>query len=67
MIFVFFIIMHVQNVISIENSAVSLENPVDSNAPTKDFTYDCAYDAKAPTEAIYNDICYSLVEVSSLL
>lgn len=32
--------------------------------PPKSFTFDSVYDDKAPTEAIYNDICYPLVEVS---
>lgn len=36
---------------------------MDPSAPAKQFTYDSAYDSTAPTEAIYNDICYSLVEV----
>lgn len=42
---------------------VDLENATEPTAPSKMFTYDAAYDLKTSTEAIYNDICYSLVEV----
>lgn len=43
---------------------VSIQNPADLTAPSKDFTFDSAYDPKSTTECIYNDICYPLVEVS---
>lgn len=43
---------------------VSIQNPSDLTAPSKEFTYDSAYDWKTSTEVIYNDICYPLVEVS---
>lgn len=43
---------------------MELENYNDPAAPSKVFTYDSAYDSTAKTESIYNDICYSLVEVS---
>lgn len=44
---------------------VSIQNPADLTAPSKEFTFDSAYDSKASTESIYNDICYPLVEVSA--
>lgn len=44
---------------------VSIQNPADLTAPSKEFTFDSAYDAKSTTENIYNDICYPLVEVST--
>lgn len=47
----------------IEKCVVDLENATDSTAPSKTFTYDAAYDIRTSTEVIYNDICYSLVEV----
>lgn len=53
-------------IVRTENCAILLENPTDRTAPSKVFTFDNAYDSKAPTEAIYNDICYSLVEVNIL-
>lgn len=34
-------------------------------SPPKTFTFDSAYDWNASSEAIYNDICYSLIEVRS--
>lgn len=43
---------------------VSIQNPNDLTAPSKEFTFDSAYDLKTSTESIYNDICYPLVEVS---
>lgn len=44
---------------------VSIQNPADMTAPSKEFTFDSAYDSKSSTECIYNDICYPLVEVRS--
>lgn len=52
-----------QTIVRIEDCAVHLENPTDTSSPPKTFTYDSSYDSNSPTEAIYNDICYSLVEV----
>lgn len=46
---------------------VSIQNPADLTAPSKEFTFDSAYDPKTSTESIYNDICYPLVEVSVFL
>lgn len=46
---------------------VSIQNPADLTAPSKEFTFDSAYDAKSSSESIYNDICYPLVEVCSAL
>lgn len=45
---------------------VNLENASDATAPCKTFTYDAAYDFTTSTEVIYNDICYSLVEVRAV-
>ncbi|XP_037926069.1 osmotic avoidance abnormal protein 3 isoform X2 [Hermetia illucens] len=53
---------HCKNIVQIKDCMVSLENPNDLSTPAKSFTYDSAYGANAPTEALYNDICYSLVE-----
>lgn len=44
---------------------MKLENGQDLTAPAKSFTFDSVYDDTAPTEALYNDICYPLVEVST--
>lgn len=52
-----------QIIVRTDNCTILLDNPIDRTAPSKVFTFDNAYDSKAPTEAIYNDICYSLVEV----
>lgn len=43
---------------------VSIQNAADLTAPSKEFTFDSAYDSKTSSEVIYNDICYPLVEVS---
>lgn len=51
----------------ISDLCVKLENGQDPSVPPKSFTFDSVYDDKAPTEAIYNDICYPLVEVSITL
>lgn len=56
-----------QNVVKAEKCVVNLENATDPTAPSKVFTYDAAYDFTTSTEVIYNDICYSLVEVRALL
>lgn len=42
---------------------ISIQNPADLTAPSKEFRFDSAYDLKSSTENIYNDICYPLVEV----
>lgn len=54
-----------QNIIRISDCAVNLENPADTTAPPKTFTFDSAYDWTANSELLYNDICYALVEVSN--
>lgn len=54
-----------QKIVQIANWCVKLENGLDPTVPAKSFTFDSVYDDNAPTEAIYNDICYPLVEVSS--
>lgn len=46
---------------------ISIQNPADLTAPSKEFTFDSAYDSKSSTENIYNDICYPLVEVRANL
>lgn len=54
-----------QNIVEIddEKNIVNLKNPNDKIAPAKQFLYDSVYNEMAPTEAIYNDICYSIVDV----
>lgn len=54
-----------QNIVKVNNCLVSIQNPADLTAPSKEFTFDSAYDAKSTTENIYNDICFPLVEVST--
>ncbi|XP_037049565.1 osmotic avoidance abnormal protein 3 isoform X3 [Bradysia coprophila] len=54
--------MKCKTIVQIEDCAVHLENPADKSSPPKTFTYDSSYDSNSSTEAIYNDICYSLVE-----
>lgn len=51
----------------ISDLCVKLENGQDPSVPPKSFTFDSVFDDNAPTEAIYNDICYPLVEVSIIL
>lgn len=51
-----------QSIVRIEECRVYLENPADKKAPEKQFVFDNAYDGKSSNEAIYGDICYSLVE-----
>ena len=46
-------------------SQCSMVVPSDPNAPPKNFTFDGAYGTNSTTEAIYNEIAYPLVEVSS--
>lgn len=55
--------LFLQNIIKVEKCAISIGNPTDLTAPSKDFSFDSAYDSKTSTESIYNDICYALVEV----
>ena len=45
----------------------SILNPGDKKAPPKNFTFDGAYFTDSTTEAIYNEIAYPLVEVSSFI
>lgn len=51
-----------REIVKVDDCSVSIQNPSDYTAPGKTFTFDNAYATNAPTEAIYNDICYSLVE-----
>lgn len=53
-----------QTITKLDNRMVSIQNPNDLTAPSKEFTFDSAYDIKTSTESIYNDICFPLVEVS---
>lgn len=55
-----------QKIVKIADLCVKLENATDTTVPPKSFTFDSVYDDVAPTEAIYNEICYPLVEVSIL-
>lgn len=57
------IYLSLQNVVEVRDCTITLQNPSDSTAPSKVFTYDSAYDGSAQTETIYNEICYPLVEV----
>lgn len=52
----------IQGIVRIEECKVYLENPSDKKAPEKQFVFDSAYDGKSSNDAIYGDICYSLVE-----
>ncbi|XP_063701606.1 osmotic avoidance abnormal protein 3 [Culicoides brevitarsis] len=54
--------MKCKSVVHVKDCSVTLENASDLSAPSKMFTFDSAYDMNSNTEAIYNDICYSLVE-----
>ncbi|XP_055857893.1 osmotic avoidance abnormal protein 3 isoform X2 [Episyrphus balteatus] len=51
-----------KEIIKIDDCSVMIQNPSDYTAPAKTFTFDNAYSPNAPTEALYNDICYALVE-----
>lgn len=43
---------------------VCITNPEDRQAPPKSFTFDGAYYIDSTTEQMYNEIVFSLVEVS---
>lgn len=58
-------IISLQKIVQTSNMCVRLENGTDPTVPPKTFTFDSVYE-EAPTEAIYNEICYPLVEVSEV-
>ncbi|XP_066144490.1 osmotic avoidance abnormal protein 3-like isoform X5 [Euwallacea fornicatus] len=49
-------------VVKIQNPVVETWDPGEGPAYPKTFTFDSTYDQNSNTEAIYNDICYPLVE-----
>ncbi|XP_050292806.1 osmotic avoidance abnormal protein 3-like isoform X2 [Anthonomus grandis grandis] len=49
-------------VIKIHNPSVETWDPGEGTTFPKTFTFDSTYDQNSSTEAIYNDICYPLVE-----
>nr|XP_036672661.1 kinesin-like protein KIF17 isoform X12 [Drosophila suzukii] len=51
-----------ENIVEINEYAVSVTNPSARLAPKKMFIFDSAYDMITKTEVIYNEMCYSLVE-----
>ncbi|XP_055922428.1 osmotic avoidance abnormal protein 3 isoform X2 [Eupeodes corollae] len=51
-----------KEIVKVDDCSVTIRNPSDYTAPAKTFTFDNAYASNAPTEALYNDICYTLVE-----
>lgn len=53
---------HSQDIVRIEDCAVHLAHNTDTTAPPKTFTFDAAYAGTTGTEAIYNDLCYALVD-----
>ena len=44
----------------------SILNLSDQGAPPKNFTFDGVYGPDSTTEAIYNDVAYTLVEVRTV-
>lgn len=57
--------MHVvvfQNVIIVDKCSVSVNNPLDSTAPAKTFTFDSVYGEIERTDVLYNEACYALVD-----
>ncbi|XP_043947146.1 kinesin-like protein KIF17 isoform X2 [Drosophila biarmipes] len=51
-----------ENIVEINEFAVSVTNPSARLTPKKRFLFDSAYDIITKTEVIYNEMCYSLVE-----
>ncbi|XP_037708099.1 osmotic avoidance abnormal protein 3 isoform X3 [Drosophila subpulchrella] len=51
-----------ENIVEINEYAVSVTNPSARLAPKKMFIFDSAYDMITKTDVIYNEMCYSLVE-----
>ncbi|KAH8385443.1 hypothetical protein KR009_008140, partial [Drosophila setifemur] len=51
-----------QNIVEINEYAVSVQNPSFHLSQKKMFTFDSVYNMMTKTEVIYNDMCYSLVE-----
>lgn len=51
-----------QDIVRIEDCAVHLAHSADATVPPKTFTFDAAYAGATGTEAIYNDLCYALVD-----
>lgn len=59
-----FTLLSTQCVVKMRDCAVEIWDPNESPSLSKNFTFDSVYDQNSTTEAIYNDICYPLVEVS---
>lgn len=55
--------LNCQCVVKMNNCMVETWDPAEGPSFPKQFTFDSVYDQNATTEAIYNDICYPLVEV----
>ncbi|XP_043657621.1 kinesin-like protein KIF17 isoform X5 [Drosophila teissieri] len=51
-----------QNIVEINDFAVSVTNPSARISQKKKFIFDSAYNMKTSTEVIYDEMCYSLVE-----
>ncbi|XP_070143750.1 osmotic avoidance abnormal protein 3 [Drosophila kikkawai] len=51
-----------ENIVDIKDYSVSVLNPLARLAQKKVFTFDSVYNMNSKTEAIYNEMCYSLVE-----
>ncbi|XP_002027584.2 osmotic avoidance abnormal protein 3 isoform X1 [Drosophila persimilis] len=51
-----------ENIVEINEYAISVLNPSARNSQKKMFTFDSVYDMISKTEVIYNEMCYSLVE-----
>ncbi|XP_022217263.1 osmotic avoidance abnormal protein 3 isoform X2 [Drosophila obscura] len=51
-----------ENIVEINEYAISVINPTARNSQKKMFTFDSVYDMISKTEVIYNEMCYSLVE-----
>ncbi|XP_050512578.1 osmotic avoidance abnormal protein 3 isoform X2 [Diabrotica virgifera virgifera] len=54
--------LNCQCVVKVNNCVVETWDPNDGPAFAKQFTFDSTYGQESTTEAIYNDICYPLVE-----
>ncbi|XP_044316591.1 osmotic avoidance abnormal protein 3 [Drosophila rhopaloa] len=51
-----------ENIVEINEYAVSVINPLARHIPKKMFIFDSAYNMITNTDEIYNEMCYSLVE-----
>lgn len=57
-----YLLLSFQNIVEINEFAVSVTNPSARISQQKKFIFDSVYNMKTDTEVIYDEMCYSLVE-----